>query len=133
MKLPPDILTELLKGRHFYPDEQDKLRLDTTEVLKFSEILAHLTSILEENQWFPGKFRQHRKGEPVNEGFYVRRASAKEYVVYGQRHSPFNPTVLAGKVKKKFGSAEAAARFWLKAEINLPDRGELDLWKVVDE
>ena len=97
--------------------------------LKFSVVIAHLSKVLESEQWFPREWKPAVPGEAVWEGGVIERQSSSRYVYRRQRPQPINPTVLAEQTEKVFSSAEEAARHYLKWDLNLP--GDLDGWKVV--
>lgn len=98
--------------------------------LNLSEVLAHLTKILNQRRWFPREWQAHREGAPVPEGGTIECQSIDRYVYRAARAHPVQPHVLAESTERVFSSAEEAARFYLKWDLHLP--GGLDGWTVIE-
>ena len=118
MKMPPDILTRLLRGENFDVEQRRALGLWPGETLRYSEIRDRLSELLQVQEWFPQM--------PVpSEAIYVHRRGPDDYrcVVWpGQ----------GGKSTERFFSTSLeAADFYMKWELHLP--GVLDSWAVVDD
>ena len=124
-----ETLTSLLRGEHLNMPERIKRGLWPHPPLKLSDLVAHLSRILESEKWFPREWKPAVPGESIWEGGVIERQSPSLYVYRVQRHQPINPTVLAEQFEIVFSSAEEAARHYLKGDLNLP--GDLDGWKVV--
>ena len=98
--------------------------------LRFSEVLAQLTGLLNQHRWFPREWKLHREGEPVCEGGTVERQRPDRYMYRAARANPVQPHVLRESIERVFSSAEGAARYFLKWDMHLP--GDLDGWKVIE-
>jgi hypothetical protein len=129
MEMPPDILTELLAGRHFNMQERKDLGLLPHEVLRYDEVRDHLAAVVSEREWFPRQYVPHVPGEPVDERLVVQRLGPRRYVCHAERAQAIAPTVLAEESHGRFTSASRAADYFLRWEHALP--GDLDGWKVV--
>jgi hypothetical protein len=123
-------LTMLLRGGHINMPERIARGLWPHPPLSFSEVLAHLIKLLNQDRWFPREWRPHREGEPVDERGTVERQGLDRYVYRAARHHPIQPHVVAESTERVFSSAEDAARFYLKWDLHLP--GDLDGWKVIE-
>ena len=127
--MPPNTLTSLLKGEHLNIEERKAIGLWPSETLRYSEVVEHLTKVLESQDWFPQPPDPSRSGASVREGIYVRREGPERFVCIAQRSRADDPTALAEKIEKIFKSPRLAAEYYLKWELNLP--GRLDGWPVV--
>lgn len=128
MKMPPDILTFLLRGGHLNVDERKEKGLWPNERLRYSEVLDHLATVLELEEWFPRVMPEHKPGDLVYEGTVVQRISPSRFVCHSRRPSVYDLCTLAEESHKEFPKARDAAEFYLKWELNLP--GRLDSWIV---
>jgi hypothetical protein len=124
-----ETLTILLRGEHLNMPERIKRGLWPHPPLRFSDLVVHLSRVLESEKWFPREWKPAVPGESVWEGGVIEHQSSSRYVYRTQRHQPINPAVLAEQTEEVFSSAEDAARYYLKWDLNLP--GDLDGWKVV--
>jgi galactose-1-phosphate uridylyltransferase len=97
--------------------------------LTLSEVLTHLTKLIEENRWFPREWYPHHEGEPINESATIERQTPSRYVYRSVRAHPIQPYLLAESNERVFSSPQEAARHYLKWELHLP--GDLDGWKVI--
>jgi hypothetical protein len=129
VQMPPDILTELLAGRHFTIEERARLGLLPLEVLRYAEVRRHLAAVICEREWFPCAYTPHEAGEAVDEHIVIERRGAHRFVCHARRAHPTVPAVLAEEVHRRFFSARRAAGFYLKWELHLP--GRLDGWEVM--
>jgi hypothetical protein len=66
----------------------------------------------------------------VHEGGTIERVGRIWYVYRAQRHHPLSPTTLVEKSQRVFFTAAAAARHYLRWDLNLP--GNLDGYQVVN-
>jgi hypothetical protein len=98
--------------------------------LSFSEVLVHLTRLIEQNKWFLGEWHEHREGESINEEGTVERQAFDRYAYRAVRARPIQPRVLAQTVERVFSNAQDAARHLLKWDLHL--HGDLDGWKVIE-
>ena len=126
--MPPDILTFLLRGGHLNVDERKAKGLWPNERLSYSEVVEHLSSLLEQEIWFPRIMPEHKPGEMVYEGTVIQRVSPSLFVCQSRRPSVYNLRTIAEESRTEFHSAKDAAEFYLKWELNLP--GRLDSWIV---
>jgi hypothetical protein len=125
-----ETLTMLLRGEHINMPERIARGLWPHAPLSFSEVLAHLTNLLNQHRWFPREWQPHREGEPVHEGGIVERQGLARYMYRTARSYPTQPHVVAESAERVFSSAEDAARYFLKWDLHLP--GDLDGWKVIE-
>ena len=125
-----ETLTILLRGEHINMPERVARGLWPHPPLNYSEILAHLTRLLDQHRWFPHKWQPHREGEPVNEVGTIEHQGLERYVYRAARAHPIQPYLLADGTERIFSSAEDAARHFLKWDLRLP--GDLDGWKVIE-
>ncbi len=128
MKMPPDILTFLLRGGHLSVEERKEKGLWPNERLRYSEVLDHLSALIEREEWFPRILPDHKPGELVYEGTVIQRVSSSRFICHSRRPSVYDLHVMAEDSKKEFGLAREAAEFFLKWELHLP--GRLDSWIV---
>jgi len=126
--MPPDVLTYLLRGGHLNVEERQAKGLWPNERLRYSEVLDHLTALIEQAEWFPGRMPDHRPGDFVSEGNVVQRVSSAQFVCHGRRHLAHDPRTMAEEWHREFPTAREAAEFYLKWQLNLP--GRLDSWIV---
>jgi hypothetical protein len=124
-----ETLSLLLRGEHINMPERIARGLWPHPSLKFSEVLAHLTRLLQQHRWFPSEWQPHSEGKPVREGGTIERQGLDRYVYRAARSNPIHPYILADSTERVFSSAEDAARHFLKWDLHLP--GDLDGWKVV--
>jgi hypothetical protein len=125
-----ELLDILLRSAHISMPERIARGPWPHPPLRFSEVLAHLTKLLEEHRWFPREWQPHREGEPVNEGGTIERQGSERYVYRATRAHPIQPCTLADSTERVFSNAEDAARYFLKWDLQLP--GDLDGWKVIE-
>ncbi len=128
MKMPPDILTFLLRGGHLNVEDRKAKGLWPNEHLRYSEILKHLARIIQSEEWFPRRMPGHKSGDLVYEGTFVERVSPTRFICHSRSSSAYAPRTIAAYSKKEFTNARDAADFYLKWELNLP--GNLDSWPV---
>jgi hypothetical protein len=128
--MDPETLTYLLRGGHISMPDRIERGLWPHPPLRFSEVLAHLTILIEQNQWFPTEWSPHREGQPVNEGSTIERQAADRYVYRSARGHPTHPRQLAEVTEREFSSSTDAAAYLLKRSLHLP--GDLDGWKVIE-
>ena len=117
MKMATEILTRLLRGGHLNMDERRSLGLWPPETLAYTEVLRHLSELLQTHEWFPS--------EPIpSERVYVHRIGDGEFecVVW--------PGQAAKSTQRVFPDPNSAADFYLKWELHLP--GSLDGWPVIN-
>jgi len=98
--------------------------------LRFAQLLAHLTTLLEENEWFPTEWHAHSEGEPVDERATIQRIGSNKYVFRSSRAHPTHPHAVAQTAEHIFTTAQDAARYFLTWDLQLP--GDLDGWKVIE-
>lgn len=118
MRMSTEVLTRLLRGEHLNMEERKTLRVWPLEELRYTELLDHLTVLLEDTEWFPGP--------PVaSESVFVHRRGPRNYVCIVW------PGQGSKSAEREFIRACDAAEFYLKWGLNLP--GSLDSWHVVDD
>ena len=125
-----ETLTMLLRGEHINMPDRIARGLWPHPPLRFSQVLAQLTSLLDQHEWFPWAWKPHREGEPVHEGGTIESQGPDRYVYRASRSRPIQPHALAESTELLFSSAEEAARYFLKWDLRLP--GDLDGWKVIE-
>jgi len=128
MKMPPDILTFLLRGGHLNVEERKEKGLWPNESLRYSEVLDHLAGVVQSEEWFPRRMPEHTQGNLVYEGTVVQRISPSRFLCHSRRPSVCDLRTVAEESHTEFRSAREAAEFYLKWELNLP--GRLDSWPV---
>jgi hypothetical protein len=128
MKMPPDVLTFLLRGGHLNVEERKKQGLWPNEKLRFSEVLDHLANVIQNEDWFPRNLPDHKPGDLVYEGTVIQRVSPSRFICHSRRPSVYDLRAIAEDSRKEFRNARDAAEFYLKWEFNLP--GRLDSWIV---
>jgi hypothetical protein len=106
------------KEKGLWPDER----------LHYSEVLDHLVTILNCEEWFPQAMSEHKSDDSVYEGTFIQRVSPTCFVCHSCRHSIYNPNTVAEESHKEFRNARDVAEFYLKWELHLP--GKLDSWIV---
>jgi hypothetical protein len=126
--MPPAILTFLLRGGHLNVEERKEKGLWPSERLRYSEVVDHLASVIENEEWFPRMMPEHKPGELVYEGTVIQRISANRFVCHSCRPSVNNLRVVAEQSTHECRNARDAAAYYLKWELNLP--GTLDSWIV---
>jgi hypothetical protein len=65
MKMSPDILTFLLRGGHLNVEERKAKGLWPNETLRYSEVLSHLSAVVEQEEWFPRPLPEQKPGFPI--------------------------------------------------------------------
>lgn len=128
MKMPPDILTFLLRGGHLNVEERKAKGLWPDERLSYSEVVDHLASVIQGEEWFPRKMPDHKPSDLVYVGTVIQKISASRFICHSRRPSVYDLRALAEQSEKEFTKAENASEFYLKWELNLP--GRLDSWIV---
>jgi hypothetical protein len=128
MKMPSDILTLLLRGGHLNVEERKEKGLWPNEKLSYSEVLSHLSAVIQEEEWFPAVMLAHKPGELVYEGTVIQKASPSRFICHSRRPSVYDLYTVAEEAQQEFHRARDAAAFYLKWELNLP--GRLDSWIV---
>jgi hypothetical protein len=111
MKMPPDILTFLLRGGHLDVEERKERGLWPNETLRYSEVLAHLVKVIEREEWFPKRMPEHKPGDLVYEGTVVHRISPSRFVCHSRRPSVYDLRALAEESHREFDKAPDAAEF----------------------
>jgi len=125
-----ETLTFVLHGGHINMPDRVARGLWPHSPLWFSEILDHLSKLLEQNRWFPREWNPHREGDPVNERASIERLDDGRYVYRTARAHPIRPVQLVQTAERIFPTAKDAARYFLQWDLHLP--GDLDGWKVVE-
>ena len=97
--------------------------------LKLEDLVQQVAALIQVEAAFPRPWSAAEPGKAVHEGGVVIREASDRFVYRTQRHHPLDPTVLADSAEKVFGSADAAARHYLKWDLRLP--GNLDGWEVI--
>jgi hypothetical protein len=108
MNMPPDILTFLLRGGIRNVEERKAKGLWPNEKLRYSEVLAHLVSVLQREEWFPRRMPDRKPGDLVCEGTVIQRIPPSRFVCYSRRPSVYD---LHSVVKTPDCSRRAAAWF----------------------
>jgi len=125
-----ETLTFLLRHGHLNQQELLNRGLDSSQPLKFNDVVNHLAKVLKNEKWFPRYWEPEAAGEAIYEGIIVERKFPFLFICHVQHHSPINPTLLAERKSRIFFSAKSVARFYLKFDFGLP-RGHIDGWKVI--
>ncbi|MGD1087075.1 MAG: hypothetical protein ABSA47_20250, partial [Verrucomicrobiota bacterium] len=99
MKMPPEILTRLLKGEHLDVEQRKALGLWPCETLKYDEVAEHLSLLLESDEWFPQPPPTPNPGMAIREGIYIRHDGRNHFSSVAQRSCADAPAVLAEKTE----------------------------------
>ncbi|MDD2272169.1 MAG: hypothetical protein PHP95_10860 [Desulfuromonadaceae bacterium] len=126
--MPKEILTLLLRGKHINVEERKASGLWPNETLLYPEVLEHLATVIQREEWFPRRMPVHKPGDLVYEGTVIQRASPTQFICHSRRPSAYDLRTIAEESKQEFTNAKDAAEFYLKWELNLP--GSLDSWPV---
>lgn len=125
-----ETLTFLLRHGHLGRQELLKRGLDSSQPLKFNDLVNHLAKVIQQATWFPHYWQPEADGEAIYEGIVIERKLSFLFICHSQHHSPLNPTLLAGRGSRIFFSAKSAARFYLEFDFAIPGK-TLDGWKVI--
>jgi hypothetical protein len=125
-----ETLIMLLRGEHISVPDRIARGLWPYPPIKFSQVMAQLTNLLNQHRWFPREWKPLREGEPVHEGGTIERQGPDRYVYRASRYRPIQPHVLAENTERVFSNAEDAAQYFLQWDLHLP--GDLDGWKVIE-
>lgn len=128
MNMPPEILTFLLRGGHMNVEERKANGLWPNETLRYSEVLDHLTSVIQNEEWFPRMLPEHKPGDLAYEGTVIQNVSPFRFICHSRRPSVYDLRAIAEDSHTEFATARDAAAFYLQWELNLP--GTLDSWVV---
>ncbi len=128
MTMPPDVLTFLLKGGHLNVDERKAKGLWPNERLTYSEVLDHLTLLIQCEGWFPREMPEHKPGDLVFEGTVIQSVSSCRFICHSRRPSAYDLRLIAEQSQTEFFDPRDAADFYLKWELHLP--GRLDSWII---
>jgi len=124
-----EILAMLVRGEHVGMELRVSRGMWPHEPLRLADLVAAIVAILACEPWFPRKWEPAAEGKAVHEGGTIERLGSHRYVYRAQRAHPLDPKVLADRTERVFFSAAAAARHYLRWDLNLP--GNLDGYKVV--
>jgi hypothetical protein len=125
-----ETLTTLLRGEHINMPDRVARGVWPHAPLNFSEVLDHLSKLLEQNKWFPKAWHPHREGNSVDERATIERLDTGQFVYRAARAHAIQPQALTQTTEQSFPNARDAARHFLRWELRLP--GDLDGWKVVE-
>ncbi len=123
-----DTLTFLLRGGHLGLAERVARGLWPHPSLEFRTLARHLARVARREGSFPGPWQPHERGQPVREGGVIERRGPLRYLYRAQRHFATDPYSVAEVYQRRFLSAVAAARYYLRWDLHLP--GDLDGWRV---
>lgn len=129
MRMPPEILTRLLKGEHFNVEQRKELGLWPSETLNYADVLKHLSSILVRQEWFPFGLERNDSNETIYEGIIIHRESDDCYRCYAKHALATDPTIKSEESEVIYKTPMEAAEYYLRWALNLP--GSLDGWPVV--
>lgn len=121
MNMPAEILTFLLRCGHLNVEERKAKGLWPNERLRYSEVLAHLTAVIDEVEWFPQVMPNHKQGEFVFEGTLIQRIGPNHFVCHSGSWGK--------ESTHECRNARDAAAFYLKWDLGIPP-GTLDSWIV---
>ena len=124
-----ETLTEILSGRHLNMEERAARGIWPHAPLCYDEVLAHLTKVISERQWFPTSWPGTQQPPWVEDFVIIERKNADEFLVHFQNAGPTAQTIAEQGIKR-FRRPDEAAAFYLKWALNLP--GDLDGWTVVE-
>src|SRR4030067_3677293 len=120
--MDPDTMTYLLRGGHIDMPERIRSGLWPHPPIKVKEVLNHLVGVIQKDSWFPETIEEMGLDTPDVEGqMTIENKGNNKFVCHFADHYKH--------VKKNFGSANAAAKFYVKWALHLP--GNLDGWKII--
>ena len=122
MKMPPELLTFLLRGGHLNVEERKAKGLWPNERLSYSEVLDHLAAVIEREEWFP---RMMQPNDVFLDYITIQRVGPNHFIGHGSRllrDSGEQPIY-------ECRSAQKAAAFYLKYQLGIPS-ATLDSWLV---
>ena len=108
------MLTSLLRGGHLDVPERITRGLWFHPPIELSAVIGHLAKALQSEKWVQREWKPTVFGELVWEGSVIEREYPSRYVYRSQRSQPTNPNLLAEQTEKVFSSAEDAAHYYLK-------------------
>ena len=124
-----DTLTLLLRGGHITLEERTARGVWPHPPLRLRALARLVARRVREDGWFPRPWEPHVPGRSVLERGMIERRGPLNYVYRAQRHSATDTTRLVETTERRFLTATAAARHYLRWDLRLP--GDLDGWKVV--
>ena len=124
-----DTLTLLLRGGHVSLAERTARGLWPHPPLRLRALARIVARRVREEGSVPHPWRPHEAAQPVEERGVIERRGALRYVYRARRHAATDPRRLVETAERRFFSATAAARHYLRWDLRLP--GDLDGWKVV--
>src|SRR5258707_2274111 len=112
MKMPPDILTFLLRGGHLNVEERKAKGLWPNERLRYPDVLNHLSVVVQQEEWFPKTMPEQKPGELVYEGTVIQRVSASRFICHSRRPSAYDLCTVVEESQKEFRNARDPAKFY---------------------
>jgi hypothetical protein len=121
----------LLKDGHIDMTERFKKRIWPHPPLFFSHIVNILAGYLKLNRCFPSPWIERKDGELIDDSSVIEKTDDKNFTYRSRRAHPINLTKIGINIKKTFKTAESAAEYYLRNDLNLP--GDLDGWVILDK
>jgi len=123
-----ETLTFVLRGGHVSMPDRIARGLWPHPSLRFHQLARVVARLVKQQGAFPRAWQPHLPGHAVVEGGVIERRGPLAYVYRAQRHQATDPYRLAEVTQRRFLSALAAARHYLRWDLHLP--GDLDGWRV---
>lgn len=84
--------------------------------VRYSEVAAVITRILNETGYFPPDARPWQEGKVVHEGAILQKLSKRRFRLTLQRSHPTAPNVLAARKERDYVLARTAIRAFVRSE-----------------
>jgi hypothetical protein len=118
----------LLKGGHMDMQVRIKKGLWPHKPLKINECVEVISEYLQSNKCFPVSWVEKKNGMLIGDLLVIEKISEKEFVCHYRYSHPTDLLKISEEGKKRFKTAQAAIKYYLRHELYLP--GDLDGWKV---
>ncbi|MFA5337890.1 MAG: hypothetical protein WC330_06125 [Candidatus Omnitrophota bacterium] len=96
--------------------------------LKINECVEVISEYLQSNKCFPVSWVEKKNGMLIGDLLVIEKISEKEFVCHYRYSHPTDLLKISEEGKKRFKTAQAAIKYYLRHELYLP--GDLDGWKV---
>ena len=108
-------LLMLVEEGHISCFDREKYGFAKHDAVPFDRLVGVIADELLQN----GRFPRRREKCETTEGMWITREGT-EFTLWMSRPNAILPNVVAEKAEKRFSSPEAAARYYLKWECQLP-------------
>ena len=129
-KMDSESLDYLLRGGHYNVPDRIARGIWPHDPLKMVDLVAHIVSALDRDQWFPYEWVSRVDGEMIDDVIVIEKQATNRFVVRSRRASVYDLQKIGEQSEKVFATGEQAAQYYLKWGLYLP--GDLDSWKVIE-